>query len=111
MFFHRRLLGVPPALDCSSASHATGDCPRATFDPGHRDRFFGGSAPVLAQSYEAPGGNTPATQPGGTEGLDGRRNEREAIQGGEAVRVPRGEGVEVDRSDLPRRRERRRDPE
>ena len=33
-----------------------------------------------------------------------RRNEREAIQGGEAVRVPRGGGIEIEGSDFPRRR-------
>ena len=73
--------------------------------------LLGSCAPVFAQSYEAPGGDTPATQPGGTEGLDAGRNEREAIQSGEAVRVPRREGFEVEGPDLPRRRERRREPE
>ena len=73
--------------------------------------LFGSYVPVFAQSYEAPGGDTPATEPGGTEGLDARRNEREAIQSDEALRIPRGGSVEVDGPDLPRRRERRREPE
>ena len=47
------------------------------------------SSAALAQSYEVPAGATPATEPGGTEGLAGRRNERKAIESGEAIRAPR----------------------
>ena len=56
----------------------------------------GSSMSAFAQSYEMPAGGTSAAEPGGTEGQAGRRNEREAIQSGEAIRAPRGEGIEVD---------------
>ena len=54
------------------------------------------SSLAFAQSNEAPAGGTPSAEPGGTEGQAGRRNEREAIESGEAIRVPRGDGIEVD---------------
>ena len=49
---------------------------------------------IQAQSYEAPGGDTAVTEPGGTEGRDARRNIREGIEDGERVGAPRREGVE-----------------
>ncbi len=50
---------------------------------------------ALAQgSVGAPAGTDPATAPGGTEGRAGPRNEREAIESGNAVPVPRStEGI------------------
>ncbi|GJD32204.1 hypothetical protein PMNALOAF_3471 [Methylobacterium adhaesivum] len=50
---------------------------------------------AFAQSVGAPAGNTPATAPGGTEGRAGLRNEREAIQSGDAVPAPPGIGEPV----------------
>lgn len=63
----------------------------------------GSSPSAFAQSYEMPAGGTSAAEPGGTEGQAGRRNEREAIQSGEAIRAPRGEGIEVDVPGTPTR--------
>ncbi|GLS42783.1 hypothetical protein GCM10007884_07680 [Methylobacterium brachythecii] len=48
--------------------------------------------PALAQSTGAPAGSEPATAPGGTEGIAGARNEREAIRSGDAIPAPRGVG-------------------
>ena len=56
----------------------------------------GGWNVALAQSYEAPGGDTAVTEPGGTEGRDANRNIREGIRDGELVGTPR-EGVAVER--------------
>lgn len=42
------------------------------------------------QSVGAPAGRDPATAPGGTEGIAGPRNEREAIRSGDAVPVAPG---------------------
>ena len=62
------------------------------------------SSLAFAQSYEMPAGGTSAAEPGGTEGQAGRRNEREAVESGEAIRAPRGEGIEVDApGSVPRR--------
>lgn len=47
---------------------------------------------ALAQSTGAPAGRDPATAPGGTEGIAGPRNEREAIKSGDAIPAPRGIG-------------------
>ena len=50
-----------------------------------------------AQSTGAPAGRDPATAPGGTEGIAGPQNERNAIRDGDAVPLPPGQGgVEVD---------------
>ena len=57
---------------------------------------LGISVPAQAQGTGAPAGMEPATAPGGTEGRSGMRNEAEAIRDGEAVRVPRGEGIPVE---------------
>lgn len=54
---------------------------------------LGGAA--LAQSLSAPAGRDPATAPGGTEGVAGPRNAREAIRSGDAVPAPRGLGEPV----------------
>lgn len=58
---------------------------------------LGIAAPAYAQGTAAPAGTEPATAPGGTEGLAGPRNEAEAIRDEEAIRVPRGEGIPVER--------------
>ncbi|MCJ2082623.1 hypothetical protein [Methylobacterium sp. J-090] len=54
---------------------------------------LGGAA--FAQSTGAPAGVDPATAPGGTEGIAGPRNEREAIRSGDAIPAPRGVGEPV----------------
>ncbi|GJD71151.1 hypothetical protein MMMDOFMJ_4105 [Methylobacterium gnaphalii] len=51
--------------------------------------------PAFAQSTGAPAGSEPATAPGGTEGIAGARNEREAIRSGDAIPAPRGVGEPV----------------
>jgi hypothetical protein len=55
--------------------------------------LFGLTGAALAQGTGAPAGRDPATAPGGTEGIAGPANEREAIQSGDAVAAPRGVGV------------------
>ena len=52
--------------------------------------LLGGMTLAEAQSFIAPGGEPAVTEPGGTEGRDGRRNVIEGIEDGEAVGVPPG---------------------
>lgn len=53
----------------------------------------GGSALALSGgSFTPPGGQAPATAPGGTQGLAGPRNVSDAIRSGQAVEVPPGAG-------------------
>ncbi len=54
---------------------------------------LGGAA--LAQSTGAPAGIDPATAPGGTEGIAGARNEREAVRSGDAIPAPSGIGQPI----------------
>ena len=54
--------------------------------------IFGLGSAALAQSTGAPAGLDPATAPGGTEGIAGPRNERDAIKSGDAISAPRGIG-------------------
>ena len=53
-------------------------------------------AAALAQSYTAPGGELPATAPGGTEGVAGYRNAIEAIESGEGVPLGPRPGVVIE---------------
>ncbi|KQP16695.1 hypothetical protein [Methylobacterium sp. Leaf93] len=57
--------------------------------------LFGLTGAALAQGTGAPAGRDPATAPGGTEGIAGPQNEREAIRSGDAIAAPRGVGVPV----------------
>ena len=50
--------------------------------------LLGSTAIAQAQSYSAPAGEPSVTEPGGTEGRDGRANVLEGIRDGEAVGVP-----------------------
>jgi len=74
--------------------------------------LLGGTTLAPAQSFIAPGGEPAVTEPGGTEGRDGRRNVIEGIEDGEAVGVPprAAEGYEDERR-VRRRRDRRPDDE
>jgi hypothetical protein len=55
--------------------------------------LLGLTGSALAQSVGAPAGSDPATAPGGTEGIAGPRNEREAERRGDAIPAPRGIGI------------------
>lgn len=59
------------------------------------------AGPALAQGGTgAPAGMEAATAPGGTEGRAGPRNEAEAIRSGDAIPVPPGEGIPVERAPM-----------
>lgn len=69
---------------------------------------LGSTTIAQAQSYSAPAGEPAVTEPGGTEGRDGRANVLEGIRDGEAVGVPPRVADEYTGEHRSRRREDRR---